>query len=49
MLKIEVAHSGSCKEPCEGMEGIGLFQAFNTRATNTGIIQIITPGLLTQV
>merc|ERR1711874_342819 len=37
MLKIEVAHQGACEEPCPGMDGMGHFQAFNTRATNTGL------------
>ena len=38
MLKIEVVHSGACEEPCAGMEGMGHFQAFNSRATNSGEI-----------
>ena len=29
-------HSGSCKAPCEGMEDLGAFEAFNLRATNNG-------------
>merc|ERR1712004_83250 len=37
MLKIEQVHSGSCKAPCEGMEDLGAFEAFNLRATNNGL------------
>merc|ERR1711881_132950 len=36
-LAIEVSHQGACKAPCAGMEDLGHFQAFNTRATNTGL------------
>ena len=36
MLKIGVAHAGACEEPCAGMEGMGQFQAFNSRVTNSG-------------
>merc|ERR1711887_20334 len=36
-LSIEISHDGACKDPCPGMEGLGQFQAFNTRATNTGL------------
>ena len=36
MLKIGVAHAGACEEPCAGMEGMGQFRAFNSRATNSG-------------
>ena len=31
-------HSGSCKAPCEGMEDLGAFEAFNLRATNNGLV-----------
>merc|ERR1712243_434496 len=37
MLKIEVAHSGACTEPCEEMAGMGSFQAFTSQATNNGL------------
>ena len=36
MLKIEVAHQGPCEEPCQEMGDMGHFQAFNSRATNSG-------------
>ena len=36
MLVISVAHAGDCEEPCAGMEGMGQFRAFNSRATNSG-------------
>ena len=31
-------HSGQCKAPCEGMEDLGAFEAFNLRATNNGLV-----------
>merc|ERR1712179_896529 len=37
MLKIEVAHPGSCSEPCAEMSGMGQFQAFDSMATNNGL------------
>jgi hypothetical protein len=40
MLKISVAHAGACEEPCAGMEGMGQFRAFNSRATNSGQINV---------
>jgi hypothetical protein len=53
MLKINVAHAGACEEPCAGMEGMGQFQAFNRRATNSGgteksnesLIKLLVSGL----
>ena len=36
MLKIEVDYYGSCREPCPGMQSLGQFQAFGSRATNYG-------------
>ena len=41
MLKIEVAHFGKCREPCEGMNNMGMFQAFGAPATNYGRNKII--------
>ena len=35
-VRIIQVHSGSCKAPCEGMEDLGAFEAFNLRATNNG-------------
>ena len=36
MLRVLVAYSGACEEPCDGMESMGHFQSFFSRATNTG-------------
>ena len=35
-LKVEVAHTGSCRAACPGMESLGQFQAFGSAATNAG-------------
>merc|ERR1712106_269430 len=35
-LSLEVSHDGACKVPCPGMEDLGQFQAFDSRATNSG-------------
>ena len=32
---------GPCKPSCEGMEDLGAFKAFNLRATNNGLIEIL--------
>ena len=37
-VRIIQVHSGSCKAPCEGMEDLGAFEAFNLRATNNGLV-----------
>merc|ERR1711892_777455 len=34
-LSLEVSHDGACKVPCPGMEDLGQFQAFDSRATNS--------------
>jgi len=36
-LSLEVSHAGVCKVPCPGMEDLGQFQAFDSRATNSGL------------
>ena len=46
MLMLEVAYSGSCEEPCDGMESMGHFQSFFSRATNTGEKPFIKLGLI---
>merc|ERR1712106_439965 len=36
-LSLEVSHDGACKVPCPGMEDLGQFQAFDSKATNSGL------------
>ena len=36
-LKVEVSHPGPCTSPCEGMDQLGHFQAFGSKATNSGL------------
>merc|ERR1712142_550716 len=36
-LSLSVSHPGPCKNPCAGMEELGHYQAFNTKATNNGL------------
>ena len=37
IIRVEVAYSGACEEPCDGMGSMGHFQSFFSRATNTGL------------
>ena len=36
-LKVEISHGGPCTSPCAGMEQLGHFQAFGSKATNSGL------------
>ena len=36
-LKLEMSYQGPCRSPCEGMLELGHFQAFGSKATNSGM------------
>ena len=36
-LKLEISYLGPCRSPCEGMQTLGHFQAFGSKATNSGM------------
>ena len=36
-LKVEISHGGPCTSPCAGMDQLGHFQAFGSKATNSGL------------
>ena len=36
-LKLEISYLGPCNSPCEGMQHLGQFQAFGSKATNSGM------------
>ena len=37
LLKLEISHPGPCRSPCAGMEELGQFEVFGSRATNSGL------------
>ena len=36
-LKLEISYLGPCWSPCEGMQQLGHFQEFGSKATNSGM------------
>ena len=48
-LSVEVSHPGACQAICPGMEGLGHFQAFNTRATNSGKLKLDEENIMINI